>query len=471
MKTVTNLKILFVMWVCLAIGHTASSQNWQLVWQDEFNGSISSDWVFETGTGSGGWGNNELQYYRQQNATVENGNLVITARRESFGGMNYTSARMKTQGRRSWKYGRIEARIQMPSFTGSWPAFWMLGDNISSVGWPSCGEIDIMEHVNTEGQTHGTIHWQDHNNSYASYSGSTGVNVTGYHIYAIEWDANAIRWYVDNTLFHEASIAGGVNGTHEFHNNFFVLLNMAVGGNWPGFTVDNNAFPTRMLVDYVRVYQASSSPSFSTQVEAENYAVMNGIQTESCVEGGLNVGWIDAGDWIVWDVNLPYSGTYNVEYRVASQNNGGVIQFEQAGGNPIFGSIGVPNTGGWQNWTSISHNVNMNAGQQQVAIYVPAGGYNLNWLKITNASGARLSSSLANELSVDAILLFPNPSESQLKVEGLKTESAYSIFDLSGKQVLKGILKPKGAVDIQQLKAGAYIMELGTGSKLKFIKK
>src|ERR1044072_3093952 len=157
------------------------SQNWQLVWADEFTNSISSDWVFETGNGTNGWGNNELQYYRQENATVQNGKLVITAKRESYGGFNYTSARMKTQGRRSWRYGKIEATIAMPAFQGAWPAFWMLGDNIGTVGWPSCGEIDVMEHVNTGSEVRGTVHWQDHNNQYAQYGGGTNTTVTAYH--------------------------------------------------------------------------------------------------------------------------------------------------------------------------------------------------------------------------------------------------------------------------------------------------
>ncbi len=246
----------------LALYQFSFSQNWNLVWQDEFTNGISPDWVFEIGNGNSGWGNNELQYYRRENATVENGNLVITAKRESIGGFNYTSTRMKTQGKKSWKYGKIEARISMPSFIGSWPAFWMLGDNISSIGWPACGEIDIMEHINVERQTHGTIHWQDHNNTYANYSGSTPVSsVTDFHVYTIEWDTSAIKWFVDGNLYHEASIANGVNGTSEFHNNFFILLNMAIGGNWPGFTVDNSAFPARMLVDYVRVYQKTNVSS------------------------------------------------------------------------------------------------------------------------------------------------------------------------------------------------------------------
>lgn len=472
MKTNKTLKTMLMIILCLSFGHMASSQNWQLVWQDEFNGSIGPDWVFETGTGSGGWGNNELQYYRQQNASVQNGNLVITARQENYGGMNYTSARMKTQGRKSWRYGRIEARIQLPSFTGSWPAFWMLGDNITSVGWPACGEIDIMEHVNTEGQTHGTIHWRDHNNNYASYSGSTPLNVTGYHIYAIEWDASAIRWFVDGNLYHEASIAGGVNGTQEFHNNFFIILNMAIGGNWPGFNVNNGALPAQMRVDYVRVYQSNGSGggSFNQTIQAENYAVMNGVQTEACSEGGQNVGWIDAGDWMVWNVNIPSSGTYNVQYRVSSPNNGGVIQLERAGGSPVYGSIGVPNTGGWQNWTSISHNVNLSAGQQQIAIYVPTGGYNINWLRISSASGARVAEESA-KVELEEVSLYPNPAASQLNVKGLQAKRGYSILDLSGKNVLKGQVVPDGIIDVSRLKAGSYIIEFEAGSKLRFIKK
>ena len=254
-----SLRLLFFA-VCTLACMQVYAQSWVLVWQDEFTNGISGDWVFETGTGSGGWGNNELEYYRRENATTSNGQLVITAKRESFGGMQYTSARMKTQGHRSWKYGRIEARIAMPSFQGVWPAFWMLGDNISTVGWPGCGEIDIMEHVNTGGTVYGTIHWLNQNNQYANYGGNTNTTITSFHTYAIEWDASAIKWFVDGTQYHTANILNSINGTNEFHNNFFVLLNLAIGGNWPGFTIDNNAFPASMYVDYVRVYRAGTTP-------------------------------------------------------------------------------------------------------------------------------------------------------------------------------------------------------------------
>jgi beta-glucanase (GH16 family) len=370
----------FLFLACLS--PVALAQSWQLVWQDEFNGSIGPDWVFETGNGANGWGNNELQYYRRENATVENGNLVITARRQDYGGFRYTSARMKTQGKRSFKYGRIEARIAMPSSLGLWPAFWMLGSNITQVGWPASGEIDVMEHVNTESDVHGTVHWQAADGSYASYGGHTNAGgVTGYHVYSVEWDANFIRWFIDGRQYHAINITNGVGGTDEFHKDFFLLLNLAVGGNLPGFNVNEAALPAKMYVDYVRVYQRTAG--FSTTVQAESWANMMGVATEACAEGGLNVGWIDANDWIVWDVNLPAAGTYKVEYRVASLNGGGTLQLERAGGTQVYGALAVPRTNGWQTWTTVSHQVSLPAGPQQIAIKALAGGWNLNWLKIS----------------------------------------------------------------------------------------
>jgi beta-glucanase (GH16 family) len=293
----------------------AFSQNWQLVWQDEFDNSIGPDWVFETGNGSGGWGNNELEYYRRENATIENGQLVITAKRESFGGFNYTSARMKTQGRKSWTYGKIEARIKMPAFSGAWPAFWMLGDNIGTVGWPSCGEIDIMEHVNSDPNAVGTIHWTGPAGEHASYGGSTPTNVTGYHTYTIEWNSSSIKWFVDGVQYNEANILNNINSTEEFHRNFFILLNFAIGGNWPGFNIDNNAFPAKMYVDYVRVYQGGGTnpQPWSQTIEAESFSAQNGVQTEACSEGGQNVGYIEANDWMAYpSITIPTSGNYRI---------------------------------------------------------------------------------------------------------------------------------------------------------------
>ncbi len=238
----------------------AAAQNYQLVWQDEFNGGISPDWIFETGNGSDGWGNQEFQYYRRENTRVENGALVITAKRENVDGFRYTSSRMKTQGKRSFTYGKIEARIDVPYGQGLWPAFWTLGESISQIGWPACGEIDVMEHINSDNSTFGTIHWSDQNGNYATYSGDRAGNVRGYHVYTIEWTDQFIKWFVDGELFHEADIAGGKNGTEEFHKPQFLLLNLAVGGRFPGFEVDDSRLPAQLRVDYVRVYQKGGTP-------------------------------------------------------------------------------------------------------------------------------------------------------------------------------------------------------------------
>ncbi len=253
-------KITFSLLFFLLVFTKLESQTWNLIWSDEFTNTTidMSNWSFETGTGVGGWGNNELEYYtnRPENATISNGKLLIIARKEPFSGSNYTSARMKTQGKKSWTYGKIEAKIKFPNGNGIWPAFWMLGDNITQVGWPQCGEIDIMEHVNSDPQIHGTIHW--YNNSYAYYGGDTTANLSQYHVYGIEWDQNGIAWFLDGNKYWEANISNNINGTNEFHAPFFILLNMAVGGNWPGNPDPGTNFPDTLFVDYVRVYQKST---------------------------------------------------------------------------------------------------------------------------------------------------------------------------------------------------------------------
>lgn len=231
---------------------------WTLAWADEFNGTAldGAKWNIEV-NGNGG-GNNELQYYtaRPENIRVTGGELVIEARKEAYMGKQYTSGRITTQNKASWQFGRMEARMKIPTGKGTWPAFWMLGNSISTVGWPASGEIDIMEHVNSEAMIHGTIHWSDPNNVYANYGGPSGsLDYSQYHVYAVEWDTAAIRWYVDGTKFHEVNIAGGINGTSEFQSPFFLLFNLAVGGNWPGSPDASTVFPHQMRVDYVRVYR------------------------------------------------------------------------------------------------------------------------------------------------------------------------------------------------------------------------
>ena len=225
--------------------------SYQLVWADEFDSTAinTNAWHFETG--GSGWGNHEQEYYTDKNATVENGNLVITAKKETVGANHYTSSRMTTQGRKEFTYGKIEARLKMPVGQGLWPAFWMLGANINTVGWPRSGETDIMEHINADSLIYGTLHWD--NNGHVQDSKSTPSTPSEYHVYSVAWTATSIKWFIDETPFQEVNIT--TNNTEEFHLPSFILLNLAVGGDWPGQTVDDSKFPAKMYVDYVRVYQ------------------------------------------------------------------------------------------------------------------------------------------------------------------------------------------------------------------------
>jgi len=235
---------------------------WTMVWRDEFDGSTldPKKWVRETG--GDGWGNAELEFYtdRPVNARVEAGQLVIEARREPFGNREYTSARLKTQGLATWTYGRVEARIQIPRGQGLWPAFWMLGDNCGAVGWPACGEIDIMENIGREpGRVHGTVHGPGYSGAQGvgkPYDLSAGAFADDFHVYAIALDTTAIRWYVDDVLY-ETVTPKDLPGRWVYDHGFFIILNVAVGGNWPGAPNETTTFPQSMRVDYVRVYQQS----------------------------------------------------------------------------------------------------------------------------------------------------------------------------------------------------------------------
>ncbi len=245
----------------------ASEDGWRLVWQDEFDGDEINpeNWTYDIG--GWGWGNGEAQYYtnRPENARVENGLLVIEARQEKFEDKYYTSARLLTQGLQAFQYGRIEARIKVPSGGGTWPAFWMLGDNFgretadpNQSNWPNVGEIDIMEYVGREPDlVVGTVHGP----GYAGAGGLTKWNRQDYpiaddfHTFAIEWDYEGIRWFYDDELYYD--LDRGAVGDREwvFDQPFFIILNLAIGGTLGGTISLDTKFPTNLYVDYVRVYQ------------------------------------------------------------------------------------------------------------------------------------------------------------------------------------------------------------------------
>ncbi len=236
-----------------------------LVWADEFNGSGLPDttrWNYQVG--GKGWGNNEQQFYRKgeaRNARVEDGHLIIEAHREAYDGSAYTSARMTTKGMASWTYGYIEARAKLPSGRGTWPAIWMLGDNISEAGWPACGEIDIMEHVGYEPDSiYGTVHTEAFNHVKGTQVGKATYLPTAesdWHTYAVDWDAERIVFLVDGKPYHRFDKrAGATVAEWPFDAPQYLLLNQAVGGNWGGKKgVDATVYPQRMAVDWVRVWR------------------------------------------------------------------------------------------------------------------------------------------------------------------------------------------------------------------------
>jgi beta-glucanase (GH16 family) len=227
-----------------------------LIWSDEFNYYGLPD-TSKWGNEIGYIRNNELQYYtnRIENQIVRNGNLEITAVKETYKGYSYTSASINTLKKTSWKYGRIEARMKFSMDQGIWPAFWMLGRNVNEVGWPKCGEIDIMEHINNEEIAYGTLHWaNEENHSHVQNQGFSTIDVTKFHTYSIIWNADSIAWYIDNRQYHKVIISGGINGTEEIHKPHYILFNLAVGGDWPGRPDSTTVFPAKLFVDYVRVY-------------------------------------------------------------------------------------------------------------------------------------------------------------------------------------------------------------------------
>jgi beta-glucanase (GH16 family) len=235
--------------------------NMTLAWQDEFEGDAvnTNFWTFETGTGGGGWGNNELEYYRKENTSLKDGVLVITAKKESYGGANYTSSRMITNGKKAFKYGRIDIRAALPKGQGIWPALWMLGSSIGSVGWPACGEIDIMEQIGNPKTVYGTLHWDQGNNNHActcdnnSYTLASGNLVDQFHVFSLIWTDTSVKWLVDGVQYRVIDTSPAAMS--EFRENFFFIFNLAVGGAWPGNPDGSTVFPQRMFVDYIRVFQ------------------------------------------------------------------------------------------------------------------------------------------------------------------------------------------------------------------------
>jgi beta-glucanase (GH16 family) len=244
-----------------AVKDPTAREGWKLVWNDEFDGATldPSKWVHEQG---GLWNNAELQFYtsRPENVRLEGGFLVLEAREEEYFGNDYTSGRISTAGKASFTYGRIEARMKVPTGQGLWPAFWMLGDDFKKVAWPGCGEIDIVEVIGKEPATaHSTIHGASFHGGggiHGSYTLPSGVLSDAEHVYAVEWEPGVLRFFLDEVNYQTLTPEDLPVPEHWlFHKPFYVILNLAVGGTWPGLPDETTKFPAQLRVDYVRVYQ------------------------------------------------------------------------------------------------------------------------------------------------------------------------------------------------------------------------
>lgn len=266
MKSFYHLAALGLMLLINSGCGPSQSKNWQLVWQDEFDGARVdlAKWEFEINAKGGG--NNELQYYITNNTSVRDGLLSIEARKEKYtskeGTRDYTSSRMRTKNRGDWKYGRFEMRAKLPTGQGYWPAFWMMPTDDFYGGWPHSGEIDIMEVIGKNpADLHGTLHYADTKRDH-TYRGTNTTLASGtfaddFHVFAVEWTADSFKWFLDGSLYQtQTNWTSGTNAfPAPFDQRFHIILNLAIGGNWPGNPDTNSVFPQAMIVDYVRVYQ------------------------------------------------------------------------------------------------------------------------------------------------------------------------------------------------------------------------
>jgi beta-glucanase (GH16 family) len=263
------LKVL-LLFIFLLISVISNSQTYKLVWSDEFNGEglpDSAKWDYELGYIR----NDELQYYTKstRNVCQKKGNLEITVRKEAtpkqgnkYGApatFDYTSGSIVTLGKNDCLYGKIEGRFKMPLGKSLWSCFWTLGSDIRQVGWPKCGEIDIFEHINNESIIYGTAHWADSLSGHTK-NGTTSpeLEVAEWHIYSVEWTPQFIKWLIDGKVYHELNILNGIDSRQEFHRPHYILINLVIGGNWPGSPDSTTMLPATMYCDYIRVYQLSS---------------------------------------------------------------------------------------------------------------------------------------------------------------------------------------------------------------------
>lgn len=514
-----------------------NAQCWNLVWEDEFSGSSLDVTKWEYQTGGDGFGNNELQYYTNgDNVMVSGGTLKITAQEDTgnaYPGNNYTSSRIRTRNRGDWRYGKMEARIKLPQGQGIWPAFWMMPTDNVYGNWPSSGEIDIMEYLGHETNiTYGTCHYGNAYNDKGSLGNSTtlpsGVFPDAFHTFSIEWEPGEIRWYLDGSQFHSANSSHPdfQNHTWPFDQEFHFILNVAVGGQWPGAPDETTVFPQTMEVDWVRVYQQLSDTGITgiNVVEPQTNGAVYSLPHVSGAAYALSF-WAKANQ-AGKDINLAFINASNFEFYTGTTYNlttswenytfvftatetatalfnldlgdeTGIFCFDNfTFARAIFLPVAYADL-----WLNIEQNKEVNihwiTEQEENLDYFEVQRSNdaLNWqpLQKMPAQGSTHHYSVSDRSprsgnnyyrikSVDqdshtdftgmliakinspAIEIFPNPARASLSVKGEQMERI-ELYDLDGRLLKTIQVSPsenEAKVGLSDLKAGGYILKIVT---------
>lgn len=378
--------------------------------------------------GGGGFGNNELQSYTDgaANAFLDGeGHLIIEARKEPTKGTDgiardYSSARLKTKGKFEQRYGKFEARMKLPKGQGIWPAFWMLGANNDQVGWPRCGEIDILEYIGREPKmVYGTLHGPGYSGGAGIQGSTTSPDLSEvFHNYAVEWSPEKIVWTFDGKPYFTLEAKDVGNKAWPFEKPQFMILNLAVGGGWPGYPDATTVFPQRLVIDHVKVWRDASlvvdegalakrhedrmgrpavfnhpGPSkvpgvvrLSDYIDFKDSDATNeggsfrqdgvDLGASGLSEAPYSVGWTKPGEWLTYDLDVAATGDYRVDAMVASEGAGGTFELSLDGG-PAFATVRVPDTAGWTTWKPVSAGVApLRAGRHRLKIAMKTAGAN-----------------------------------------------------------------------------------------------
>lgn len=487
----------------------------ELVHADEFNYTGLPDpdkWGYDVA--GPGWVNNEEQNYvgyRQENSRVENGHLIIEARHDNFDGHPYSSARLNSNYKMMFRYGRVEFRAKLPGGRGTWPALWLMPNDIyryattcsAQTGWvngcdawPNSGEIDVMEYVGYDaGVIHGSAHTKNANfQSGGNFTSHITIEneTTEFHTYAIEWTENKIEYFVDDISY---GVLNKPNDSWEdwpFDQPFYVIMNIAIGGSWGGAQgIDPNIFPAQMVVDYVRMYefvdQPSSSPyndaaqSIPGIIQAENYDEGCGtavgymdlspgnagntyrsdnvdIETNGDI---TNVGWTEAGEELHYTVEVTSTGTYDLTVMSASLEAGGSFSL-LVDGNAIVSNHSLPITGGWQAWNPTTiEGITLESGTHILTFIIESEGFNIDYLEFHDlVTGIQ-------KVKDHRLKVFPNPANDQLNLS--ITQGICKVYNLAGVLIFKSDFN-EGMIGISQLNNGYYMLEVN-GEFVPFVKR